>query len=42
MYRETPKKDHIERIALELSWDHKPTRADEKQRILESGGKIEK
>jgi len=25
-----------------LSYDHKPTRPDEKERILRSGGKIEK
>lgn len=28
--------------AIELSWDHKPTRKDEKQRIVQNGGKIEK
>lgn len=28
--------------AIELSWDHKPTRPDEKHRIQKSGGKIEK
>lgn len=31
-----------EKLAIELSWDHKPTRPDEKDRILRSGGKIEK
>eukprot|EP01017_Pseudomicrothorax_dubius_P028720 TRINITY_DN3431_c0_g1_i1.p1 TRINITY_DN3431_c0_g1~~TRINITY_DN3431_c0_g1_i1.p1 ORF type:complete len:212 (-),score=48.15 TRINITY_DN3431_c0_g1_i1:848-1483(-) len=31
-----------ERLAIELSWDHKPTRPDEKERILRAGGKIEK
>eukprot|EP01015_Nassula_variabilis_P030170 TRINITY_DN6599_c0_g1_i1.p4 TRINITY_DN6599_c0_g1~~TRINITY_DN6599_c0_g1_i1.p4 ORF type:complete len:198 (-),score=63.22 TRINITY_DN6599_c0_g1_i1:62-655(-) len=36
--RITPK----EKLAIELSWDHKPTRADEKERILRAGGKIEK
>jgi len=38
LYRITPK----ERIALELSHDHKPTRPDEKERILKSGGKVER
>ena len=38
MYRETPK----EKLAIELSYDHKPTRPDEKERIIKSGGKIEK
>ena len=28
--------------AIELSWDHKPTRKDEKSRILLNGGKVEK
>ena len=28
--------------AIELSWDHIPTRKEEKERILESGGKVEK
>ena len=28
--------------AIELSWDQKPTRKDEKQRIMNSGGKIER
>lgn len=28
--------------AIELSWDQKPTRKDEKHRILQYGGKIEK
>ena len=31
-----------EKMAIELSWDQKPTRKDEKQRIIASGGKIEK
>ena len=31
-----------EKIAIELSYDHKPTRPDEKERVLRSGGKIEK
>ena len=30
------------KLAIELSWDHKPTRRDEKERILSKGGKIEK
>jgi len=38
LYRVTPK----ERLAIELSYDHKPTRPDEKERILKSGGKVEK
>ena len=38
LYRITPK----EKIAIELSYDHKPTRPDEKERILRSGGKVEK
>ena len=29
-------------IAIELSWDHKPTRPDEKLRIRKKGGKIER
>lgn len=36
--RITPK----ERQAIELSRDHKPTRPDEKERILKSGGKVER
>ena len=28
--------------AIELSWDQKPTRKDERERIQNSGGKIEK
>lgn len=36
--RITPK----EKQAIELSWDHKPTRPDEKDRILRAGGKIER
>lgn len=31
-----------EKQAIELSWDHKPTRPDEKHRIQKAGGKIEK
>lgn len=31
-----------EKAAIELSWDQKPTRKDEKERILASGGKIER
>jgi len=38
LYRVTPK----ERLAIELSYDHKPTRPDEKERIIRSGGKVEK
>lgn len=38
LYRVTAR----EKIAIELSYDHKPTRPDEKDRILKSGGKIEK
>jgi serine/threonine protein phosphatase PrpC len=36
--RITPK----EKLAIELSHDHKPTRPDEKERILKSGGKVER
>lgn len=36
MYRVTPK----ERLAIELSYDHKPTRTDERERIEKLGGKI--
>ena len=28
-------------MAIELSWDQKPTRKDEKKRIIENGGKID-
>jgi integrin-linked kinase-associated serine/threonine phosphatase 2C len=38
LYRVTNK----EKLAIELSYDHKPTRPDEKQRVLRAGGKIEK
>ena len=38
MYRVTNK----DRLAIELSYDHKPTRPDEKARILKSNGKIER
>lgn len=31
-----------EKAAIELSWDQKPIRKDEKERILASGGKIER
>jgi len=31
-----------EKLAIELSYDHKPTRPEEKERILKCGGKIEK
>lgn len=31
-----------EKLAIELSYDHKPTRQEEKDRILRCGGKIEK
>ena len=30
LYRETPK----EKLVIELSYDHKPTRPDEKERII--------
>ncbi len=30
LYRETPR----ENVAIELSYDHKPTRPDEKERII--------
>ena len=43
------KKFHIELVTyahfineIKLSWDHKPTRREEKERILKCGGKIEK
>jgi integrin-linked kinase-associated serine/threonine phosphatase 2C len=29
-------------LAIELSHDHKPTRTEEKERIIRSGGKIER
>jgi len=38
LYRITNK----EKLAIELSYDHKPTRPDEKKRIISCGGKIEK
>lgn len=38
LYRITTK----EKQAIELSYDHKPIRPDEKARILRSGGKIER
>ena len=38
LFRITPK----ERLAIELSYDHKPDRHDERDRILKCGGKIEK
>lgn len=38
LYRVTSK----EKQAIELSYDHKPIRPDEKARILRSGGKIER
>lgn len=31
-----------EKAAIELTWDQKPTRKDEKERIIEMGGKIER
>lgn len=31
-----------EKNAIELSWDHKPTRQEEKDRILKCHGKIER
>ena len=36
LYRVTPK----EKLAIELSYDHKPIRPDERERIERSGGKI--
>lgn len=36
LYRETAK----EKLAIELSYDHKPTRNDERERIEKMGGKI--
>ncbi|EAS07106.2 protein phosphatase 2C containing protein (macronuclear) [Tetrahymena thermophila SB210] len=38
LFRQTNK----EKLAIELSYDHKPTRPDERERIIRSGGKIEK
>eukprot|EP00827_Trimyema_finlayi_P001396 TRINITY_DN1537_c0_g1_i1.p1 TRINITY_DN1537_c0_g1~~TRINITY_DN1537_c0_g1_i1.p1 ORF type:complete len:317 (-),score=109.54 TRINITY_DN1537_c0_g1_i1:10-960(-) len=38
LFRQTNK----EKQAIELSYDHKPTRPDEKERILKCGGRIEK
>ena len=38
LFRQTAK----EKLAIELSYDHKPTRPDEKERIIRSGGKIER
>lgn len=32
----------INKLAIELSWDHKPTRPCEKERVKRKGGKIEK
>jgi len=43
LYREMIKKDkNIEKQAIELSYDHKPTRSDERDRITRYGGKIDK
>jgi integrin-linked kinase-associated serine/threonine phosphatase 2C len=38
LFRRTPK----DMLAIELSHDHKPTRKDEKERILRKGGKVER
>ncbi|CAD8071410.1 unnamed protein product [Paramecium primaurelia] len=38
LFRQTAK----EKLAIELSYDHKPTRPDEKERIIRCGGKIER
>lgn len=38
LFRQTPK----EKLAIELSYDHKPIRPDEKERVQRSGGKIER
>lgn len=38
LFRHTPK----EKLAIELSYDHKPIRPDEKERIQRCGGKIER
>ena len=35
-------RDKFQNLAIELSWDHKPTRPDEKERIRKKGGKIER
>jgi hypothetical protein len=29
-------------MAIELSWDHKPTRPSERERVKKKGGKIER
>ena len=44
MYRKQPTKNSkvFQNIAIELSWDHKPTRPGEKERIRKKGGKIER
>jgi serine/threonine protein phosphatase PrpC len=38
MYKESA----FRKIAFELTYDHRPTRIDEKQRILKNNGKISK
>jgi len=44
MYRKQPTKNpaKFQNVAIELSWDHKPTRPGEKERIRKKGGKIER
>jgi hypothetical protein len=44
LYRtvEEKKTKIITKLAIELSWDHKPLRPSEKERIKKRGGKIEK
>jgi len=44
LYRKQPTKNSnkYQNIAIELSWDHKPTRPEEKLRIRKRGGKIER
>jgi len=42
LYRKQPTRNSFQNVAIELSWDHKPTRPDEKDRIKSKGGKIER
>ncbi len=36
------KSDKKVSMAIELSWDHKPTRPSERERVKKRGGKIER
>ena len=42
LYRKQQIKNKFQNVAVELSWDHKPTRPDERARIKKRGGKIER